>query len=193
MDGAMRRTALPEAVVLKAPYDADAVRGLRAGDTVRLSGPVLTARDAAHRRLQEDLDAGKALPVDLKGQFVFYAGPAPAKPGRIMGSIAATTSGRMDAYVKMALELGILGTIGKGERSPFVAELCRGFGAVYFLSTGGAAALISNHVKNAENIAYTELGPESIKRLEFDGLSLIVGIDSNGGVFQPGQIARYRR
>jgi fumarate hydratase subunit beta len=192
-DISLTSTPLPQAGTLSYPWTRDAVLALEAGDVVSLSGPVLTARDAAHKRLRDDFEAGRALPVDLAGQFVFYAGPAPARPGRVIGSVAATTSERMDAFVEFSLQRGILGMIGKGGRAPFVARLCKEHGAVYFLSTGGAAALISGLVKSAREAAYVDLGPESIKELDFEGLPLIVGIDSKGRVFQDEQIARYAR
>jgi len=166
---------------------------LEIGDILELSGTIYTARDAAHKRIETALKENRPLPLDLKNQFVFYAGPCPAKPGYAVGSIAPTTSMRMDSFVEMTFELGLLGMIGKGDRSNFVPDLCRKYGGVYLLSIGGASALISRHVKSCEVVAWEDLGTESVKRLEVERLRLIVGIDSRGRVFQEREIAKYRR
>jgi fumarate hydratase subunit beta len=176
-----------------APLTRDAVRSLKTGDVLELSGVVYTARDAAHQRIQNALAEGRQPPVDFANQFVFYAGPCPAKPGRPIGSIAATTSMRMDGFVEMMFRLGMLGMIGKGGRSEFVPPLCRQYGGVYLLGVGGASALISRQVKSCAVAAYEDLGTESIKRLEVEGLRLVVGIDAEGRVFQDEQIRLYRR
>jgi fumarate hydratase subunit beta len=169
------------------------MRSLRIGDILEFTGVIYTARDAAHKRIQLALAENKMPPVDLLNQFIFYAGPCPAKPGYVVGPIAATTSMRMDSFVEMTFQLGILGMIGKGDRSNFVSELCKKYCGVYFLSVGGASALISKQVKKCEVIAYEDLGTESIKRLEVEKLRLIVGIDTEGRVFQPEQIQKYKR
>ena len=178
---------------LETPVSREQIRALRIGDVLELSGTVYTARDAAHKRIQTLLADGGKPPVDFDGQLIFYAGPCPTKPGRAMGSIAPTTSMRMDSFLEMSFQLGALGTIGKGDRSDFVPELCRRYGGVYLLSIGGASAMISRQVKSCEVVAYEDLGTESIKRLRVERLRLIVGIDSEGRVFQSEQIARYRR
>jgi fumarate hydratase subunit beta len=175
------------------PLTKDDMRSLKIGDIVELTGIIYTARDAAHKRIQLALAEHKAPPVDFSDRFIFYAGPCPAKPGHAVGPIAATTSMRMDSFVEMTFQLGILGMIGKGDRSDFVSELCKKYGGVYFLSVGGASALISKQVTKCEVVAYEDLGTESIKRLEVEKLRLIVGIDTEGRVFQPEQIAKYKR
>ncbi|MDR0552058.1 MAG: FumA C-terminus/TtdB family hydratase beta subunit [Spirochaetaceae bacterium] len=178
---------------ITAPLDFDALKTLHAGDIVELSGSIYTARDAAHRRIKEALDAGSPPPVDFSGGVVFYAGPAPTPPGRVIGSIAATTSIRMDKFLEMMYRLSIAATIGKGERTAEAAALCKKYGRVYFLSTGGAAAIISRQIKSCRAIAYDDLGAESIKLLEVEHLRLIVGIDAEGVVFGPQEIEKYRQ
>jgi fumarate hydratase subunit beta len=178
---------------LKTPLSRADISDLEIGDVVELSGFIYTARDAAHKRMENAWKQGLPLPLDLKGQLVFYAGPCPAKPGHAVGSIAPTTSMRMDGFVEMTFELGVIGMIGKGDRSDFVPGLCKKYGGVYFLGTGGASALISKQVKNCETAAWEDLGTESVKKLEVENLRLIVGIDSNGRVFQDREIPKYRR
>jgi fumarate hydratase subunit beta len=156
------------------------LRTLRAGDRVSLSGPVYTARDAAHKRLFELLDAGKELPIPIRGKVVYYAGPTPAPPGRPIGSCGPTTSSRMDVFTPRLLELGLAGMIGKGERSREVNEAIKRFGAVYFCALGGAGALISRHVVSAREVAFPDLGCESIKEIILSGLPLTVGTDTLG-------------
>jgi fumarate hydratase subunit beta len=178
---------------LHMPLSRSDIALLRAGDWVELTGGVWTARDAAHKRMRAALEAGEGAPVDLKGQFVYYAGPCPARPGQIIGSVAATTSVRMDEYVEMLFQQGALGTIGKGIRAPFVASLCKKYGGIYLLGIGGAAALGAKHITSCDVVAYDDLGTESIKRLVFDKMSFVVGIDTQGTVFQTQEIAKYRR
>ena len=158
----------------------DVLRSLRAGDRVSLSGPVYTARDAAHKRMFQLLDAGKDLPIPISGKVVYYAGPTPAPPGRPIGSCGPTTSSRMDVFTPRLLELGLAGMIGKGERSREVNEAIKRFGAVYFCALGGAGALISRHVVSAREVAFPDLGCESIKEIILAGLPLTVGTDSLG-------------
>ncbi|MBO6010250.1 MAG: fumarate hydratase C-terminal domain-containing protein [Oscillospiraceae bacterium] len=165
---------------LDSPDLREALLKLRAGDRVSLSGPVYTARDAAHKRLFELLDAGEELPIDIRGAVVYYAGPTPAPPGRPIGSCGPTTSSRMDVFTPRLLELGLAAMIGKGERSRDVNEAIRRCGAVYFCALGGAGALISRHVVSAREVAFPDLGCESIKELILDGLPLTVGTDSLG-------------
>ncbi len=180
-------------VQVRAPLTRESARALKAGDRAELSGVLYTARDAAHQRIARAAAEGKAPPFDLAGQVIFYAGPCPAKPGHAAGSIAATTSLRMDGFVEALFRLGMLGMVGKGERSPFVAKLCKEYGGVYFLSVGGASALISRQVLRCEAVAYEDLGTESVKRLEVERLRLVVGIDAAGRVFQDEQLRKYRR
>ena len=141
------------------PLTDEAVRELRIGESVLISGVIYTGRDSAHKRLIETLDAGQPLPVDLKGQIIYYAGPAPAKPGQPIGSIGPTTSYRMDAYTPRLLAYGLKGMIGKGNRSEAVVEAMKRHVGVYFGAIGGAAALGAKTVKKAEIVAYEDLGP----------------------------------
>ncbi len=161
---------------------------LHAGDRVSLSGTVYTARDAAHKRLFALLDAGEPLPFPLQDALIYYAGPTPAKPGDAVGSCGPTTSGRMDPYAPRLLDLGLGGMIGKGERNKAVCDaICRNKG-VYFCAVGGAGALISSCITSAEEIAFPELGCESIKRMTIRNLPLTVAIDCHGGnLFQSGR------
>jgi fumarate hydratase subunit beta len=180
-------------IKLTTPLTKEDIKDLRIGDIIELTGTVYTARDAAHKRIQGLVAEGKNPPIDFKDQFIFYAGPCPAKPGRAVGSIAPTTSARMDSFVEMTFQLGMLGMIGKGDRADYVADLCKKYGGVYLLSIGGASALISEQVKSCEVVAYEDLGTESIKKLQVENLRLIVGIDSEGQVFQTEQIKKYKR
>ncbi|MCL2007992.1 MAG: FumA C-terminus/TtdB family hydratase beta subunit [Treponema sp.] len=184
---------LPAPIQLKPPISRQDIANLNAGDIILLTGTIYTARDAAHLRLKEAFEGGKELPFDPKDAILFYAGPCPAKPGRIIGSIAPTTSIRMDVFAETTLKMGIIAMIGKGERSGFIAELCKKYGAIYLLATGGAAALISEQVKACTEVTYPDLGTESIKRLEVENLRLIVGIDTRGKVFQTEQISLYKK
>lgn len=159
---------------------ASVIPELRAGDRVILSGTIYTARDAAHKRIFELLDSGSQPPFELRGAVIYYAGPTPARAGMAVGSCGPTTSGRMDAFTPRLLELGLIGMIGKGERSAEVISAIVRNGAVYFCAVGGAGALIARHIKTSEVVAFPELGCESVKRMSIDGLPLTVGIDARG-------------
>ncbi|MCI7223238.1 MAG: FumA C-terminus/TtdB family hydratase beta subunit [Fusobacterium gastrosuis] len=180
-------------IELKTPLKKEDIKKLKIGDIVELTGTIYTARDAAHKRMKNAFENNLEQPIDFSGQLIFYAGPCPVKPGRTMGSIAPTTSMRMDSYVEMTFKLGMLGMIGKGDRADYVSELCKKYEGVYFLSIGGASAMISDQVKKCDVVAYEDLGTESIKRLEVEKLRLIVGIDSEGRVFQKEEIKKYRK
>ena len=162
------------------PLTKDKIKGLKAGDSVLLSGVIYTARDAAHKRLMELIDKGEKLPIDVKDAVIYYVGPTPAKPGKIFGSAGPTTSYRMDDYTPKLLELGLKGMIGKGLRSKEVVSSIIKNGAVYFGAIGGAGALISTCVKKAEIVTYADLGSEAIRRLEIEDLPIVVIIDSEG-------------
>jgi fumarate hydratase subunit beta len=162
------------------PLTDEVVRDLSAGDTVSLSGTIITGRDVAHRRLFDAAASGKALPVDLRGMVMFYAAPTPARPGRVIGSIGPTTSMRMDRYTPKLIELGLKGMIGKGRRSSEVRESIKEHNAVYFGAIGGVAALMSRCVESAEVVAFPELGPEAMLRLEVVDFPLVVINDSRG-------------
>ena len=167
---------------LTTPISEATARTLRAGDRVLLSGVIWTGRDAAHKRLVAALDAGEPLPVTLRDQVIYFVGPCPAPPGRVIGSAGPTTSGRMDAYSPRLLrEAGLRGMIGKGERGPGVTAAMRECDGVYFAATGGAGALIARSIIKAEVVAYEDLGPEAIYRLEVKDLPLVVAIDAQGG------------
>lgn len=166
---------------------------LHAGDRVLLSGTVYTARDAAHKRLFELLDRGEALPFELRGAVIYYTGPTPAHDGRPVGSCGPTTSVRMDKFTPRLLDLGLAGIIGKGERGQAVCSSIEKNRAVYFSAVGGAGALMANAVVTAEEIAFHDLGCESIKRLTVKDLPLTVAIDCTGGnIYHTGR-ASYRR
>ena len=164
------------------PLDETAARGLRAGDTVLLSGVIYTGRDAAHKKLLAMLDAGEALPMELKDQIIYFVGPCPAPPGRPIGSAGPTTSYRMDPYSpSLIARTGLRGMIGKGNRSAEVVEAMKKYGVVYFAATGGAGALIAKRIRKCDLIAFPELGPEAVYRLEVEDFPAIVAIDSTGG------------
>ena len=160
--------------------DADVVP-LKSGDVVYITGHIYTARDAAHKRLVETLDAGKPLPCDLKGALIYYVGPSPAPPGRPIGSAGPTTSYRMDSYAPRLHALGLKGTIGKGKRSDEVNAALAEHKAVYLGATGGAGALLSQRITDAKVIAYEELGPEAIRELTVKDFPLLVINDCHGG------------
>lgn len=166
---------------LTTPCTFEDLAKLRAGDTVLLSGIVYTARDAAHKRMCEALDAGERLPFDLNGSAIYYVGPTPEKPGQIIGSAGPTTSGRMDAYSPRLLDLGNKIMIGKGKRDAAVKEAVVRNGAVYVAALGGAGALMCQCVKSLEVIAWPDLGCEAVRRLEVEDMPLTVILDAQGG------------
>lgn len=153
---------------------------LRAGDYVYLSGTIYTARDAAHKRMQESLERGEALPFDMSDNIIYYMGPSPAREGRPIGSAGPTTASRMDKYTPRLLDMGLAGMIGKGKRSEQVLNSIAANGAVYFAAVGGAGALLSKSIVSSEVIAYEDLGTEAIRKLEVKDFPVIVVIDSEG-------------
>lgn len=170
-------------IKLSTPLTDDVIDNLRAGQRVALSGRLYTARDAAHKKLIELLDQGRELPIDLKGEVIFYTGPTPARPGHVIGSAGPTTSERMDAYTPRLLALGLKGTIGKGRRSKEVIEALQKYKAIYFIAFSGAAALISKCIKEARIVAYPELDAEAIYELVVEDLPVRVMNDAYGGEF----------
>lgn len=162
------------------PVVKEEIQDLRAGDYVYLTGVIYTARDAAHKRMDEALLEGKELPLDIKNQMIYYMGPSPAREGRPIGSAGPTTASRMDKYAPRLLDLGLGGMIGKGKRSQAVQDAIVRNKAVYFAAVGGAGALLSKCIKKADVIAYDDLGTEAIRRLEIEDLPAIVVIDSEG-------------
>lgn len=168
------------AIKIEGPFTKEKFADLKAGDDVLLTGTIYTARDAAHKRLVEMIDKGEKLPFDIEGSVIYFVGPTPAREGRAIGSAGPTTSYRMDAYSPTLLDLGHIGMIGKGRRSDEVKEAIVRNGAVYFGAIGGAGALISRSVKEAEVIAFDDLGAEAVRRLRVEDMPLTVVIDSKG-------------
>ena len=162
------------------PLSDETITSLEAGEMLRLSGTIITARDAAHKKLVELIEAGKSLPFDIRGQVVFYAGPAPAKPGRPIGSVGPTTAGRMDLYSPLLISNGLKVMIGKGLRSDEVTKAIKKYRGIYFAAIGGAAALTARCVKSAKVIAFEELGTEAVWELEVEKLPLVTAIDCKG-------------
>lgn len=175
------------------PMTEDTVRQLRAGDRVLLSGTVYTGRDAAHKRWHALLETGEPMPFDPKGQVIYYVGPAPAPPGRVIGSAGPTSSYRMDPYAPELIAHGIAGMIGKGLRSQAVIDAMVQYGAVYFVATGGAAALIAQSIVAQETIAYEDLGTEAVRRLEIRDFPAIVAIDACGSNIYETEPPKYRK
>lgn len=166
--------------VLQAPLNGEDIIELNMGEEVLVQGSIYAARDAAHRLLVESYQRGEELPFDLEGQIIYYTGPCPAAPGRIIGSAGPTTSGRMDTYTPLLLEKGLKAMIGKGTRSPEVIKSIQKYGAVYLATVGGAGAYLARRIKAVETIAYPELGPEALLRLEVEDFPCIVAIDARG-------------
>jgi fumarate hydratase subunit beta len=169
-----------EPIRIKAPLTDDDIAKLKIGDSVLINGKILTGRDSAHKRLYELAVKNEPLPIDIKGQIIYYVGPAPAKPGYVIGPAGPTTSGRMDPYTPLLIEKGLKGMIGKGIRSKEVRDTMQKYKAVYFAITGGAAALISKQIKSVKVIAYEDLGPEAIRELEVEDFPVIVANDAHG-------------
>lgn len=167
-------------IEVQAPFSRDYARKLRAGQKVLISGTIYTARDAAHKRLIELIEAGERLPLEIKDQVIYYSGPCPAKPEHVIGSAGPTTSGRMDKYAPILIKHGLTGMIGKGARSGEVIDCMIEYGAVYFAAVGGAGALIARSITSQETIAFPELGTEAIRRLVVRDFPAVVVIDSLG-------------
>lgn len=165
---------------LTLPLKDSDIKDLKAGETVLLSGTMLTGRDAAHKRLYELVENGEKLPIDIKGELIYYVGPAPAKPGFAVGPAGPTSSYRMDKYAPTLLDLGLKGMIGKGARNQDVIDAIVRNGCVYFACVGGAAALIAKSIKKEEILCYEDLGTEAIRRYTVEDFPCIVAIDSYG-------------
>jgi len=182
-----------DVVHITSPIGAEKIRELTAGTPVLISGVIYTARDAAHKRIIQVLDNKEQLPFPLEGQTIYYTGPSPARPGRVIGSAGPTTSARMDIYTPRFLAAGVRAIIGKGGRSMEVREALKRYKAVYFVATGGAGALLAQCIKKAEVIAYEDLGPEAVHLLTVEDFPAIVADDIYGGdIFEQGK-AKYRR
>ncbi len=162
------------------PFEENVLQTLKAGDLISFTGVLFTGRDQTHRRLVALLDEGKELPVDLKGQLLYYVGPSPAKPGQVIGAAGPTTSYRMDAYTPRLLELGLKGTLGKGSRSMPVREAMKKHGAVYFATVGGAGAFLSKLIIKSELVAFEDAGPEALFRFEVENFPAVVINDLEG-------------
>lgn len=177
---------------INVPFDADIVKELKAGDYVYLTGTIYTARDAAHKRMYEALKNGEELPFDIEGNVIYYMGPSPAREGRPIGSAGPTTASRMDKYTPALLELGMRGMIGKGRRTEAVRESMMKNQAVYFAAVGGAGALLSKSILQAEVIAYEDLGTEAIRKLETKDFPVIVVMDCEGNNLYDMAIEQYK-
>ena len=162
------------------PLTDETIHSLRVGTAVEFTGPLIVARDAAHKRLIETLQRGEPIPIDLKSSLIYYAGPTPPRPGAVIGSVGPTTSMRMDAFYAALIPHGLRATLGKGGRGPEVRKVMKEHGAIYFLAVGGSGALLSQHVRKAEVIAYEDLGTEAIRRIEVEGFPAIVCNDLEG-------------
>ena len=167
-------------ISLHTPLTLHAIENLKCGDFVEITGTIYTARDAAHKAMVDLIRQDLPIPFDLKGQVIYYAGPCPAKPGQIIGSIGPTTSGRMDAYAPFLIERGLSGMIGKGSRNQHVVDAMVKHKCVYFGATGGAGALLAQCVKSAEVIAFEDLGTEAVRKLYVERFPILVVIDSRG-------------
>jgi len=165
---------------VKVPLSDEDARSLKSGDYVYLTGTIYTARDAAHKRMQEALDRGEELPLEMKNNVIYYMGPSPAREGRPIGSAGPTTASRMDKYAPALLDLGLKGMIGKGKRTQAVKDAIVKNGATYFAAVGGAGALLSKSILSSEVIAYDDLGTEAIRKLEVKDFPVIVVIDAEG-------------
>jgi len=178
---------------ITSPFNDKTIADLKAGDQVLISGVMYVGRDAAHKRLVETMNKGEKMPFDVKGQVIYYMGPSPTKPGNVIGSSGPTTSGRMDAYTPRMLEAGLKGMVGKGLRTKDVKDSIKKYKAVYLASVGGAAALIAKRIVKSEIIAYEELGPEALLRIEVKDFPAIVINDMYGGdLYEEGK-AKYRK
>lgn len=167
--------------VLRAPLDPEILEGLKAGEEVRIEGTVYAARDAAHKNMVEALKQGENLPFDIQGQIIYYVGPCPAPPGRVIGSAGPTTSGRMDLYTPTLLARGLKAMIGKGARNAEVITAIKKHKAVYLAAVGGAGAYLARKITAVETVAYPELGPEALLKLTVQDFPCIVAIDCQGG------------
>lgn len=176
---------------IQAPITKNEAKELRAGDYVYISGTIYTARDAAHKRMQETLERGEKLPIEMCNNIIYYMGPSPAREGRPIGSAGPTTASRMDKYAPTLLDMGLIGMIGKGKRTDAVKDAIVRNGAVYFAAVGGAGALLSKSIMKSEVVAYDDLGTEAIRRLEVKNFPVIVVIDSEGNDLYQTAIREY--
>jgi fumarate hydratase subunit beta len=176
---------------LKTPLSDEDILNLKVGDSVLLTGRIYMARDAAHKRMVELLEKKESLPVDLKREIIFYAGPCPPKPGQIIGPVAPTTAFRMDPYAPAMYKYGVKGTIGKGPRRQMVKDACKEYNAISFAAIGGLSTILSRKVKSEEVVAYEDLGPEAIRKLEVEDFPVLVAYDAHGQDLYEQEIAKY--
>jgi fumarate hydratase subunit beta len=184
---------MSDPVRMTTPLSEEDLGKLKIGDKVLLNGVIYTGRDAAHKRLFDLIQQGKELPIDVRGQVIYYVGPSPAKPGQAIGSAGPTTSYRMDTFSPKLMELGLKGMIGKGNRSKEVVEAMKKYKAIYFGATGGAGALIARSIKKSEIVAYEDLGPEAIRRLEVEDFPAVVINDTKGNDLYEEGAKKYRK
>lgn len=178
---------------IQAPLLEAEIRDLKAGDYVYITGTLYTARDAAHKRMQEALDRGEGLPFDIKDQVIYYMGPSPAREGRPIGSAGPTTASRMDKYAPRLLDLGLKGMVGKGKRTKEVLDAVIRNGGIYFAAVGGAGALLSKRIRKAEVIAYEDMGTEAVRKLEVENFPVIVVADRFGNNLYETAVQTYRK
>ncbi len=179
--------------VIQAPINKEEIKNLKAGDYVYINGTIYTARDAAHKRMDDTLTKGEELPLDIKNQMIYYMGPSPAREGRVIGSAGPTTASRMDKYAPRLLDLGLGAMIGKGKRSKEVLDAIVRNGSIYFAAVGGAGALLSKCIQKSEVIAYDDLGTEAIRKLEVKDFPVIVVVDAEGNNLYETAIEEYKR
>ena len=184
---------MSEPIRLTPPLSDEVVASLKTGDRVLISGVIYTGRDAAHKRLVDLLDKGEELPIPVQGEIIYFVGPAPAKPGKAIGSAGPTTSYRMDSYSPRLLAEGLKGMIGKGGRSPEVKAAIKKYKGIYFAATGGAGALLAQRIKKAEVVAYEDLGPEAIRRIEVEDFPAVVINDIHGNDLYEEGVLKYKK
>jgi len=184
---------MSEVIKITTPLSDEVVDSLKSGDQVSINGILYTARDAAHKRLIDLLDHGDELPFDIKGQIIYYVGPTPAKPGAIIGSAGPTTSYRMDTYAPRLMEVGMKGMIGKGNRTQNVIDAIVKYKSIYFAAIGGAGALVARSIKKVEIIAYEDLGPEAIRKMEVEDFQAVVVNDTRGNDVYKEGMNKYKR
>ena len=184
---------MEEAIRILTPLTDEVVEKLKIGDKVLINGVIYTGRDAAHKRLVELVNRGQPPPFDIKGQIIYYVGPTPPKPGKVIGSAGPTSSYRMDPYAPVLMAKGLKGMIGKGSRGKEVIDAMKKYKAVYFAATGGAGALLSKRIKNSEVVVYEDLGPEAIRKIEVEDFPAIVVNDTYGrDLYEEGR-KRYKK
>ncbi len=187
------KISMSNIIKITTPLSDEVINSLKSGDQVSINGILYTARDAAHKRLIDLLDRGDELPFDIKGQIIYYVGPTPAKPGAIIGSAGPTTSYRMDPYAPRLMEVGMKGMIGKGNRTQSVIDAMVKYKSIYFAAIGGAGALVARSIKKVEIIAYEDLGPEAIRKMEVEDFQAVVVNDIHGNDVYKEGMNKYKK